>query len=93
MEVSSQSLLHDRLNMQFAAADGQVFSQDHLDLHGTMEDYFLAKLELFTEHLQGPAIVHAAVIEDTSVSRVSRIDCAPYHILKTYGLDGTWECA
>lgn len=48
MEVSSHALALDRV--RDCAFDVAVFtnlSQDHLDFHGTMEDYFRAKLRLF----------------------------------------------
>jgi UDP-N-acetylmuramoyl-L-alanyl-D-glutamate--2,6-diaminopimelate ligase len=38
------------------------FSQDHLDLYGTMDAYFLAKLELFESLMRSPKINKAAVI-------------------------------
>jgi UDP-N-acetylmuramoyl-L-alanyl-D-glutamate--2,6-diaminopimelate ligase len=57
MEVSSHALALGRTNgMRF---DYRVFTnltQDHLDFHETMEDYFLAKVKLFDE--PGPALVN-----------------------------------
>lgn len=50
MEVSSHALAQNRF--QFTQVDTAVFtnlSQDHLDYHKDMEDYFLAKVKLFTE--------------------------------------------
>ena len=48
MEVSSHSLVLDRvLGLPFAAAAFTNLTQDHLDFHGTMEDYFRAKALLF----------------------------------------------
>ena len=49
MEVSSHALALDRtLGCTFAAAAFTNLSQDHLDFHRTMDDYFQAKLRLFT---------------------------------------------
>ncbi len=48
MEVSSHALALDRtLGCRFAAAVFTNLTQDHLDFHETMDDYFLAKLRLF----------------------------------------------
>lgn len=50
MEVSSHALeLHRADAIHFAAAIFTNLTQDHLDFHPTMEDYFLAKRRLFTE--------------------------------------------
>ena len=48
MEVSSHALeLHRADAIHFAAAIFTNLTQDHLDFHGTMEDYFPAKRRLF----------------------------------------------
>ncbi len=49
MEVSSHALtLHRVDEVVFDFALFSNLSQDHLDFHGTMEEYFLAKASLFT---------------------------------------------
>jgi UDP-N-acetylmuramoyl-L-alanyl-D-glutamate--2,6-diaminopimelate ligase len=61
MEVSSHALeLHRADAIHFAAAIFTNLTQDHLDFHPTMEEYFGAKRRLFTE--LGPA--HAIVNVD-----------------------------
>jgi UDP-N-acetylmuramoyl-L-alanyl-D-glutamate--2,6-diaminopimelate ligase len=51
MEVSSHALeLHRADAIHFAAAIFTNLTQDHLDFHGTMEEYFQAKRSLFAEH-------------------------------------------
>ncbi|MHB1999886.1 MAG: UDP-N-acetylmuramoyl-L-alanyl-D-glutamate--2,6-diaminopimelate ligase [Solirubrobacteraceae bacterium] len=48
IEVSSHALLLERTaGVRFAAGIFTNLTQDHLDFHGTMEDYFLAKRRLF----------------------------------------------
>ncbi len=48
MEVSSHALTLERVGaIPFAAAVFTNLTQDHLDFHPTMEDYFLAKRRLF----------------------------------------------
>lgn len=50
MEVSSHSVAHEKLGpMRFSAGAFTSFSRDHLDLHGTMEDYWAAKWRFVTE--------------------------------------------
>jgi UDP-N-acetylmuramoyl-L-alanyl-D-glutamate--2,6-diaminopimelate ligase len=59
MEVSSHALgLHRADSIQFAAAIFTNLTQDHLDFHPTMEDYFLAKRRLFTSCRPEVAIVN-----------------------------------
>ena len=49
MEVSSHALALDRTaGSEFDVAVFTNLTQDHLDFHGNMEDYFRAKLKLFT---------------------------------------------
>jgi UDP-N-acetylmuramoyl-L-alanyl-D-glutamate--2,6-diaminopimelate ligase len=52
MEVSSHALAQDRVGgVRYDAAVFTNLTQDHLDYHGTMQEYFEAKAELFTaEH-------------------------------------------
>jgi len=52
MEVSSHAIDKDRaLRCQFDAAVFTNLTQDHLDYHDTMEDYFQVKKRLFSEYL------------------------------------------
>lgn len=49
MEVSSQALDQHRVyGLHYETAVFTNFSQDHLDYHGTMEEYLKAKLKLFS---------------------------------------------
>lgn len=58
MEVSSHALeLHRTAGMSFAGAVFTNLSQDHLDFHPSMEDYFAAKAKLFVG-LNGPAAIN-----------------------------------
>lgn len=61
MEVSSHSLDQDRIvGLSFACAVFTNLSQDHLDYHRDMDDYFLAKKKLFDgKHLAGRAVINA----------------------------------
>ena len=60
MEVSSHGLDQGRvLGCQFEVAVFTNLTQDHLDYHSTMEDYFQAKALLFSpQYLKGKAIIN-----------------------------------
>ncbi len=60
MEVSSHALAQDRvLGCEFAVAVFTNLTQDHLDFHPSMADYFAAKARLFSPaYLKGRAIVN-----------------------------------
>jgi UDP-N-acetylmuramoyl-L-alanyl-D-glutamate--2,6-diaminopimelate ligase len=59
MEVSSHALsLHRADAIHFEVAIFTNLTQDHLDFHADMEDYFLAKRKLFAELRPGTAIVN-----------------------------------
>lgn len=80
MEVSSHALeLHRTAGLTFAGALFTNLSQDHLDFHKTMEDYFGAKTKLFL-HLDGLA---ATNIDDVWGQRLQQF-CSKKII--TYGL-------
>lgn len=54
MEVSSHALAQDRTSgCEYDVAVFSNLTQDHLDFHKTMEDYFQAKLRLFTGLAEG----------------------------------------
>ena len=61
MEVSSHALAQGRvLGCQFEVGVFTNLTQDHLDYHKDMEDYFAAKALLFSpEYLKGRAIINA----------------------------------
>lgn len=58
MEVSSHALDQDRVGgLTFDAGVFTNLTQDHLDYHGTMENYLLAKKKLF--HMSRRAVINA----------------------------------
>jgi UDP-N-acetylmuramoyl-L-alanyl-D-glutamate--2,6-diaminopimelate ligase len=60
IEVSSHALeLHRADAIHFAVAIFTNLTQDHLDFHGTMEEYFQAKRLLFTERRPKIAVINA----------------------------------
>ena len=61
MEVSSHALAQFRADgVKFSAAAFTNLTQDHLDFHKSLDDYFAAKLRLFTDLLptEGTAVVN-----------------------------------
>ncbi|MDQ6746252.1 MAG: UDP-N-acetylmuramoyl-L-alanyl-D-glutamate--2,6-diaminopimelate ligase, partial [Actinomycetota bacterium] len=70
MEVSSHALeLHRADAIHFAAAIFTNLTQDHLDFHPTMEDYFRAKRRLFTDLGPRRAVIN---VDDRYGARLAR---------------------
>ena len=66
MEVSSFALCQNRIGpAEFEVSVFTNLTQDHLDYHGTMENYFEAKKLLFTRHSD-----HAIINSDDEYGRV-----------------------
>jgi UDP-N-acetylmuramoyl-L-alanyl-D-glutamate--2,6-diaminopimelate ligase len=77
MEVSSHALaLHRVDGTRFDAAVFTNLGRDHLDLHGTVEEYFRAKSLLFEP---GRAVVGIVNIDDTHGRRL--FDAAPIEMV------------
>ena len=86
MEATSHGSTLGRLErVRFRALAFTNLTQDHLDFHGSMDEYYEAKRRLFTEHEPAPAA--AVNIGDEWGRRLAdelrRLDRAP---LLTYGL-------
>ena len=86
MEVSSHALAQGRVKgCNFAVGVFTNLTQDHLDYHRDMEDYFQAKSLLFTdEYLQGKAIIN--LDDDYGKRLIARLDRAS---LWTYSVNDT----
>lgn len=68
MEVSSHALaLHRVAHVQFDVVGFTNLGRDHLDFHGTVEEYFAAKAELFTTRFTDRAVV---TIDDEAGQRL-----------------------
>lgn len=85
MEATSHGSVLGRLDgVRFDALAFTNLTQDHLDFHGSMDEYYDAKRRLFTEHEPAPAA--AVNIDDEWGGRLAdelrRLDRAP---LVTYG--------
>jgi UDP-N-acetylmuramoyl-L-alanyl-D-glutamate--2,6-diaminopimelate ligase len=87
IEASSHGSELRRLDrVRFDALVFTNLSQDHLDLHGTMEDYFQAKRRLFTGAAPPPAAVNVGDEWGRRLAAdLTEVHRAP---LVTFGLDG-----
>jgi UDP-N-acetylmuramoyl-L-alanyl-D-glutamate--2,6-diaminopimelate ligase len=75
MEVSSHALaLHRVDGVHYDVAAFTNLSQDHLDFHGSMENYFLAKKSLFTPERTARAVV---CVDDEWGQRLARESLVP----------------
>jgi len=100
MEVSSHALELERVRgFDYDIAIFTNLTQDHLDFHGTMESYYLAKKKLFTSHLKtnGSAIINVddsygkrlvEELNDDRVISVGRDELAKFHITTSHC---SWE--
>lgn len=81
MEVSSQGLEQERVaGCKYKVGIFTNLTQDHLDVHGTMENYYLAKKKLFD--ISETAIIN--IDDEWGVRYTKEIGC-PY---KTYSING-----
>ncbi len=81
-EVSSHALEQKRIwGTDFYMVGFTNLSQDHLDYHGTMENYFLAKARLFEEYAYTYAVINE---DDPYGKRLKAIAKNP----RTYGREG-----
>ena len=59
LEVSSHALTFQRIKgLEFGVTVFTNLSQDHLDFHGTLEDYMLSKKSLFRDYPQDQRVVN-----------------------------------
>ena len=73
MEVSSHALRLGRADaVHFAAAVFTNLTQDHLDFHPTMDDYFLAKRRLFLPDAGEPPRVAVVNVDDSYGLRLAQ---------------------
>jgi UDP-N-acetylmuramoyl-L-alanyl-D-glutamate--2,6-diaminopimelate ligase len=81
MEVSSHALVMGRVDgLLFDVALFTNLSQDHLDFHGSMADYFAAKASLFTPQRARQAVIN---VDDEWGARLAATTALP---CRTYGI-------
>ena len=77
MEVSSHGLALGRVRgTRFAAVGFTNLSHDHLDFHGTVEDYYRAKATLFTPSYADVAVIN---VDDPAGRRLA--DSTPLEVM------------
>jgi UDP-N-acetylmuramoyl-L-alanyl-D-glutamate--2,6-diaminopimelate ligase len=88
MEVSSHALALGRADgIGFAVAAFTNLSQDHLDFHADMEDYFAAKARLF----DGRAARAVVVVDDDWGRRMAELAGPDAVTVSTTGSAATWR--
>jgi UDP-N-acetylmuramoyl-L-alanyl-D-glutamate--2,6-diaminopimelate ligase len=81
MEVSSHALAMHRVDgTRFAAATFTNLGNDHLDLHGTAEEYFRAKARLFTPELSAVGISNADDPHGQLLLDAATIEMVPFSL-------------
>ncbi len=85
MEVSSHALGEHRVDgTVFAAAVFTNLSHEHLDYHGTLDEYFAAKASLFTSGFTTRAVIN---LDDPVGARLVDLATSAGLAVTTYGLD------
>ncbi|MET4622557.1 UDP-N-acetylmuramoyl-L-alanyl-D-glutamate--2,6-diaminopimelate ligase [Arthrobacter sp. 2762] len=93
MEVSSHAVAYHRVDgVMFDVAGFTNLTQDHLDLHGSMEEYFRTKAELFTAGRARQAVV---MVDDEWGRNLARTADIPVTTLTatTGGSRADWSVA
>ena len=93
MEVSSHAVAYHRVDgVMFDVAGFTNLTQDHLDLHGSMEEYFRTKAELFTAGRARHAVV---MVDDEWGRNLARTADIPVTTLTatTGGTPADWSVA
>ena len=87
MEVSSHAVSFHRVDaVLFDVAGFTNLTQDHLDLHGTMEEYFQTKARLFTPERARAAVV---TVDDAWGRKLASAVEIPVTTLATSGFNGS----
>ncbi|BCW35676.1 UDP-N-acetylmuramoyl-L-alanyl-D-glutamate--2,6-diaminopimelate ligase [Arthrobacter sp. StoSoilA2] len=93
MEVSSHAVAYHRVDgVMFDVAGFTNLTQDHLDLHGSMDEYFRTKAELFTPGRARQAVV---MVDDEWGRNLARTADIPVTTLTatTGGSPADWSVA
>ena len=89
MEVSSHAIALERIRgSHFAVVAFTNLSQDHLDFHKTMEDYFAAKSKLFTFEFADLAVIN---IDDAYGVKLAQSTELPVMTVSRHDHVATWH--
>ena len=88
MEVSSHALVQHRVDgVRFAVAVFTNLSQDHLDFHGTLEDYFAAKASLFLPDRAAVGVINADDPWGRRLLESASLPTRPFGLADAVGLE------
>lgn len=91
MEVSSHSITLERIRgSHFAVVGFTNLSQDHLDFHNSMEEYFLTKAKLFTFEYADLAVIN---VDDPYGLRLTEMTELPVVTLSRTSALANWHFA
>ena len=91
MEVSSHAITLERIRgSHFAVVAFTNLSQDHLDFHKTMDDYFAAKAKLFTFEYADLAVIN---IDDAYGVKLAAQTQLPVMSVSRHDQKATWHFA
>ena len=89
MEVSSHAISLERIRgAHFAVVAFTNLSQDHLDFHNTMEEYFQAKSALFTFEYADLGVIN---IDDPYGARLAENSSIPIRVLSRTNPKADWS--
>ena len=89
MEVSSHAISLERIRgSHFSVVGFTNLSQDHLDFHHTMEEYFLTKAALFSFEYADLAVIN---IDDVYGQRLAEITEVPTVTLSRHDSSANWN--
>lgn len=89
MEVSSHAIALDRVRgSHFAVVAFTNLSQDHLDFHKTMDEYFAAKAQLFTFEFADLAVIN---VDDEFGSKLAAQTELPVMTVSRHSQNATWH--
>ena len=89
MEVSSHAIALERIRgSHFAVVAFTNLSQDHLDFHKTMDDYFAAKSKLFTFEYADLAVIN---IDDAYGVKLASATELPVMSVSRHDHNATWH--
>ena len=89
MEVSSHAIALDRIRgSHFAVVAFTNLSQDHLDFHKTMDEYFAAKAKLFTFEFADLAVIN---IDDAHGVQLAATTELPVMSVSRHDHSATWH--
>jgi UDP-N-acetylmuramoyl-L-alanyl-D-glutamate--2,6-diaminopimelate ligase len=89
MEVSSHAITLDRIRgSHFAVVGFTNLSQDHLDFHKTMDEYFAAKAKLFTYEFADLAVIN---IDDAHGVQLAATTELPVMSVSRHDQRATWH--